>query len=225
MKSVELKATERGEVRTKSRLNTLRKEGRIPAIMYGGKENINFHIDEVAFEKLINTSEIHLVDLNFGDKTINAVIREVQFHPVTDRPIHVDFMEVSGNVPILMGVPVRFEGTPIGVLNGGKKREKLRKLVLKALPKDIPDEIRVDISKIRIGHGIKVEEIELENVEFMDHPKAVVVAVKTARAAVEETIEDEDEDLEGEEGAEGEDGETSGEAKEEGAEKEAAATE
>ena len=98
-------------------------------------------------------------------------------------------------------------------------------LVLKALPKDIPDEIRVDISKIRIGHGIKVEEIELENVEFMDHPKAVVVAVKTARAAVEETIEDEDEDLEGEEGAEGEDGETSGEAKEEGAEKEAAATE
>ncbi|MEQ8625464.1 MAG: 50S ribosomal protein L25 [Vicingaceae bacterium] len=225
MKSVELKATERKDVRSKSRLNTLRKEGRIPAIMYGGKDNINFHIDEVAFEKLINTSEIHLVDLNFGDKTINAVIREVQFHPVTDQPIHVDFMEVSGNVPILMGVPVRFEGTPIGVLNGGKKREKLRKLVLKALPKDIPDEIRVDISKIRIGHGIKVEEIELENVEFMDHPKAVVVAVKTARAAVEETIEDEDEDLEGEEGAEGEDGETSGEAKEEGAEKEAAATE
>ena len=226
MKSVELKATERKDVRSKSRLNALRKEGRIPAIMYGGKENLNFHIDEVAFEKLINTSEIHLVDLNFGDKTINAVIREVQFHPVSDDPIHVDFMEVSGNVPILMGVPVRFEGTPIGVLNGGKKREKLRKLVLKALPKDIPDEIRVDISKIRIGHGIKVEEIELENVEFMDHPKAVVVAVKTARAAVEETIDDEDlEDEEGEEGTEGEDGETSGEAKEEGAEKEAAATE
>lgn len=217
MKSVELKATERKDVKNKSALNALRKEGRVPAIMYGGKENLNFHVDEIAFEKLINTSEIHLVDLNFGDKTINAVIREVQFHPVTDAPIHVDFMEVSGNVPIIMGVPVRFEGTPIGVLNGGKKREKLRKLVLKALPKDIPDEILVDISKIRIGHGIKVEEVKLENVEFMDHPKAVVVAVKTARTAVEDEIVDEE--LEGEEG---EEEETSAEEGE-GAEKEAAA--
>jgi len=215
MKSVELKATERKDVKNKSALNTLRKEGRVPAIMYGGNENINFHVDEIAFEKLINTSEIHLVDLNFADKTINAVIREVQFHPVTDAPIHIDFMEVSGNVPITMGVPVRFEGTPIGVLNGGKKREKLRKLVLKALPKDIPDEILVDISKIRIGHGIKVEEVELENVEFMDHPKSVVVAVKTARTAVEDEIVDEE--LEDEEGEEGE------ASSEEGAEKEAAA--
>lgn len=215
MKSVELKATERKDVKNKSALNALRKEGRVPAIMYGGKENLNFHVDEIAFEKLINTSEVHLIDLNFGDKTINAVIREVQFHPVTDAPIHVDFMEVSGNVPIIMGVPVRFEGTPIGVLNGGKKREKLRKLVLKALPKDIPDEILVDISKIRIGHGIKVEEVKLENVEFMDHPKAVVVAVKTARTAVEDEIVDEE--LEGEEGEE-----TSVEEGE-GAEKEAAA--
>ncbi len=215
MKSVELKATERKEVRNKTALNTLRKEGRVPAIMYGGKENLNFHVDRIAFEKLINTPEVHMVDLTFDDKTLKSVIGEVQFHPVTDAPIHIDFIEVNDSKPITIGIPVRFIGTAIGVLNGGKRREKLRKLIVKAMPKDIPEEIEVDVTKIKIGYGIKVEDIDLENVEFLDHPKAVIVAVKTSRVAVEDELEDE-EGEEGEEGAEGAEGE-------EGAEKETAA--
>jgi large subunit ribosomal protein L25 len=211
MKSVAIKASLREDAGSKSQLNALRKEGQVPAVIYGGKENVNFSVDEVEFSKIINTPDIHLVDLNFGDKTTKAVIREVQFHPVTDDPIHIDFMEVFDDKPIIIGVPVKFVGKSIGVLNGGKRREKLRKLVIKALPKDVPAEIEVDITNLRIGHGIKVEEIELENAEFMDHPKAVVVAVKTSRMAVDDELEDE-EGEEGEEGAEGE------EAKAEGAE-------
>ena len=99
---------------------------------------------------------------------------------------------------------MKFVGKSIGVLNGGKRREKLRKLIVKALPKDVPNEIEIDITKLRIGHGIKVEEINVENVEFMDHPKAVIVAVKTSRLALPE--EEELEDEEGEEGAEGAEG-------------------
>ncbi|MAY84307.1 MAG: 50S ribosomal protein L25 [Flavobacteriales bacterium] len=211
MKSVEIKASLREDAGSKSQLNALRKEGQIPAVIYGGKENVNFSVDEGEFTKIINTPDIHLVDLNFGKSSTKAVIREVQFHPVTDDPIHIDFMEVFDDKPIIIGVPVKFVGKSIGVLNGGKRREKLRKLVIKALPKDVPSEIEVDISNLRIGHGIKVEEIELENAEFMDHPKAVVVAVKTARAAIEEIIDEDEEGEEGEEGAEGEGGEATAE--------------
>jgi len=216
MKSVEIKASIREDVRNKSQLNTLRKEGKVPAVIYGGKDNVNFSVDGVEFSKIINTPDIHLVDLKFGDKSTKAVIREVQFHPVTDDPIHIDFMEVFDDKPIIIGVPVKFVGKSIGVLNGGKRREKLRKLVIKALPKDVPSEIEVDISNLRIGYGIKVEEIDLENAEFMDHPKAVVVAVKTSRMAIDDELEDE-EGEEGEEGAEGAEGE-GGEANAEGAE-------
>ena len=205
MRSVELKATSRSEVRSKSALKSLRKEGRVPAVIYGGKENINFHVDSVAFSKLINTADVFLFDLNFGDHSIKAVMREVQYHPVTDAPIHIDFKQAFDDKPIVIGVPVKFVGKSIGVLNGGKRREKLRKLVLKALPNDIPDEIEVDITNVKIGMGIKVEEVNIDNVEFLDHPKAVVIAVKTSRVAVEDEITDE----EGEEGAEGTEGEES----------------
>jgi len=205
MKSVELKASLREDAGSKSKLNTLRKEGQVPAVIYGGKENLNFSVNEVEFSKLIHTSDVYIVELNFGDNKINAVIRDVQFHPVTDAPIHIDFMEVFEDKPIIIGVPVKFVGKSIGVLNGGKRREKLRKLIVKALPKDVPSEIEVDITKVRIGQGIKVEEISVDNVEFMDHPKAVIIAVKTSRLAVEDELEDE-EGEEGEEGAEGAEG-------------------
>lgn len=215
MKSVELKAISRSEVRNKSALNSLRKEGRVPAVIYGGKENINFHVDNVAFTKLINTSEVYFIDLDFGDNKIKAVISDVQFHPVTDQPIHIDFMQVFDDKPVTIGIPVVFTGKSIGVLNGGKRREKLRKLVLKALPADLPEEVEIDITKVRIGQSIKVKDVNLENVETLDNDNAVIIAVKTSRVAVEEDLEDE-------EGEEGEEGETSAEGGEEKKEEAAA---
>lgn len=198
MKSILLEATERGEVRSKSGLNNLRKEGRVPAILYGGKENINFHIDMIKLEKMLATSEVNMVNLKFEDKEVRSVIRDVQFDPVTDNPIHVDFMEVFDDKAVTISVPVRFTGNSIGVKNGGQRREKMRKLVLKALPNDIPEEFVVDVTKMKIGDVIKVETLEKEGVEFLDHPKAVIVAVKNSRNAVSASMEDE-EDEEGEE--------------------------
>ncbi|MFB1022418.1 MAG: hypothetical protein QMC40_06625 [Vicingaceae bacterium] len=106
MKSVQLEATSRGEVRKKAALKSLRKEGRIPAIIYGGKEIVNFHVDNIAFTKLIETNEVYFIDLNFGDKTTKSVIKDVQFHPVTDHPLHIDFMEVTADKPVTIGVTV-----------------------------------------------------------------------------------------------------------------------
>jgi len=207
MKSVELKAASREDMGSKGALKALRTEGRVPAILYGGKENINFHVDEIAFSKLINTSEVHLIDLNFGDKTVKAVIREVQFHPVSDEPIHADFMEVFDDKPITIGIPVRFTGNSVGVMKGGSRREKMRKLIVKALPNDVPEEVVVDITKMKIGDVIQVEDINIDGVEFLDHPKAVIVAVKMSRLVVKGD-DDDDEDEE----------DTDGEGSEEGAE-------
>lgn len=215
MKSVEIKASLREDAGRKAQLKNLRKEGQVPAVIYGGKENINFSVNEIAFSKIINTPDIHLIDLNFGDKSTKAVIRDVQFDPVTDTPIHIDFMEVFEDQPIVIGVPVKFVGKSIGVLNGGKRREKLRKLIIKALPKDVPAEIEVDITNLKIGYGIKVEEVVLPNAEFLDHPKAVVVAVKTSRMAVDDELEDEEGEVA--EGAEGETAEANSEEKTEAA--------
>lgn len=204
MKSVELKAASREDMGSKGALKALRAEGRVPAILYGGKENINFHVDEIAFSKLINTSEVHLIDLNFGDKTVKAVIREVQFHPVSDEPIHADFMEVFDDKPITIGIPVRFTGNSVGVMKGGSRREKMRKLIVKALPNDVPEEVVVDITKMKIGDVIQVEDINIDGVEFLDHPKAVIVAVKMSRLVVNGADDDEDEeDTDGEGSKEG----------------------
>ncbi len=198
MKSVELTATLRDEVRKKSALNNLRKAGNVPAVLYGSKENINFSVNDVAFSKVIYTDEVYMIELNFGDKTTRAVIQDIQFNPVTDAPIHIDFIEVVEDKAVSIGIPVRFVGSSIGVRNGGKRREKLRKVICKALPKDLPQEIEIDVTPLRIGQDVKVRDLNIEGVEFMNSPNAVIVAVKTSRVAVEE----EEEDEEGEEGAE-----------------------
>jgi large subunit ribosomal protein L25 len=200
MKSVELEAIARDGAGKKGALNTLRKEGRVPGIIYGGENNINLHVDAIRFSKLIHTSDVYLLNLKFEDKTIRTVIKDVQFHPVTDAVIHIDFMEVFDDKPISIGVPVVFTGKSIGVLNGGKRREKLRKLVLKAVHKDIPDEVSIDITNLRIGQSIKVGDVKLENVEILDHPNAVIIAVKTSRVAVDDALDAEEEAAEGAEG-------------------------
>ena len=195
MKSVALEASVRDSVRKKSALNSMRKEGSVPGILYGGEINTNIAVNEIAFGKLINTPEVHIVELNIEGKKVKAVIRDVQFHPVSDKPIHIDFYEVFEDKAMTMGIPVRVVGNSIGIKNGGKRSDKLRKLVLKALPNDMPDVVEVDITKLKIGQSIKVQDISVENVELLDTPNAVVVAVKTSRVAV--TTDDEEEEEEG----------------------------
>ncbi len=216
MKSFKLNATLREDVRSRSALKALRSKGRVPAILYGGKENINFHVDAITLEKLISTVEVHLVDIKIGDKVTKSVTREIQFHPVTDEVIHIDFMEVLPGKPIEITVPVKFVGNPIGVMNGGQKREKLRGLDIKSIPENIPNEFVIDVTHLKIGDVIQVEDIKDDNIEFLNHPKDVVVAIRASRVVTSSIVdEDEDEDIEGEEtDAEGAEKEETSEATE-----------
>ena len=213
MKSVALsgnKRTERGTTAAKS----LRKEEKVPCVIYGGKENIHFTVNEVQFSKIIHTPEVYFIDLDIDGTSLKAIIQDVQFHPVTDKPIHIDFLEVAEDKAVTVNIPVILKGNSRGVLNGGKLRMVTRRLRVSGLPSAFPESIELDITSLRIGQSIKVEEIQRDGLTFLDAPNSVVVAVKMSRVAVEE--EEEEELEEGAEGAEG------GEASAEGGDKPAA---
>jgi len=181
MKSVELIASKRNDLGSKSSA-LLRKENKIPGVLYGGKENIHFIADVLPFEKIINSSEVTFVDLKIDATTTKALIKEVQFHPVTDRIAHIDLLEVQSDKLVTIGVPVKTKGASKGVLAGGKLIQKLRKVLVKALPSNIPEFIEIDITEMSIGQSIKVSDLKLKGAEFLDAANSVVLAVKVTRA-------------------------------------------
>ena len=196
MKSIEVKGNLREAVGKKNSAD-LRKNEVVPCVLYGQGENIHFEIIEKAFKHIVYTPSVYIINFEIGDKKYDAILKDIQYHPVTDKILHADFFHVVAGTPISVSIPVVFEGTAPGILAGGKKYIKLRKLVVKALPKNLPDNITLDISILNIGDTIKVRDIEMENVEFLDPATNVVIMVKTARGAV-------DDEEEGEEGEEGE---------------------
>lgn len=202
MKSIALTGNKRAE-RGSSNANTLRKEEKVPCVIYGGKENIHFTINEIAFSKIINTHEVYFVDLDIDGTKIKTIIQDVQFHPVTDRVIHVDFLEVTDDKPIIVNLPVFTTGASKGVLNGGKLRMVTRKLKVKGLSSAIPEKIELDITNLKIGQSIKVADVQLDGLSILDAENAVVVAVKMSRVAVLTDDEEEEEaSAEGEEAKE-----------------------
>ena len=217
MKSITIKGSKResvGKVATKA----LRNAGKVPCVVYGGDETIHFSADELEFQNLIYTPDVFRVELELagGDK-IDCALQDIQFHPVTDQILHIDFYQLFDGTPISMTVPVRVRGNALGVKNGGVLRIINRRLRVRALPKNLPDFIDVDITNMKIGDVQTVGDIETEDFEFLHEDKKVICQVRTSRTAiVDEIPEDEDEDEEGEEGAEGEEGT---EAAAEGAEK------
>ena len=186
MKQVSLSGSLRENVGKKD-AKKHRKEGNVPCVMYGGKEQIHFVASDKAFRKLIFTPEVCIVKLEVADKTFNTVIQDVQYHPVTDNILHIDFLEIQPDKPVNIGVPVTVIGTAPGVLKGGKLILKTRKLKIQALMQNLPDEITVSIDPLDIGDSVKVKDLAVENVTFMDPPNTVVIGVRTARVLVEET--------------------------------------
>lgn len=185
-----------------------RREGKVPCVLYGGEEQIHFAVPEKDFKHVIFTPNAYLITLDIGGKSFTAVLKDVQYHPVSDQILHVDFMQVFEDKPVAIAVPLKFTGTSKGILRGGRLVKKYRKLYIKALAKDLPDEIVVDITKLNINDSIKIMELERPNIEFLDPKSSIVVAVKTQRVVVS------DEDEESEEGeGEGEGGEGDAPAK------------
>ncbi len=203
MKTIEIKGHLRGTLGSKT-AKELRREGHVPCVVYGGGENVHFHADERELNKLVYTPDVFLITIKLGDKAVKAVLREAQYHPVSDKTLHMDFIEVVPGKTVALKLPVDLTGNSVGVKNGGVLRRNAKTLYVRGLVETLPDTIAIDITKMKIGSTIKVGDLSIPGVEMLEASNRVVVAIKTSRKAVSET-EAEDAEEAAAEGAEGED--------------------
>ncbi len=184
MKHFKLSATVRcadqlGKKATKS----LRREGFVPVVLYGGSETQHLIAKAEDINKLIYTPDIHLIELDIEGKQSKAVLKDVQYHPVTDNTLHADLYEVNEEKPIVMKVPIVLEGHAAGVKAGGKLVREKRTLRVRATYDKIPDHLIINVSNLKLGKTIQVHELSFEGLELVDAPRAVVCGVKLTRAA------------------------------------------
>lgn len=198
MKSITIKGSERESVGKKAS-KALRNAGKVPCVLYGGDKPLHFTADDLSFKDLVYTPNAHTAVIDLGKTKFNAVLQDIQFHPVTDAILHVDFYQLFSDKHVTMNIPVNLVGNSPGVRNGGRLLWRKRKLAIKALPDNLPDFFNVDISKLKIGGYITVESLLSDDFTILHPDSTLVVQVKAARNAI--LVEEEDE--EGAEGAEG----------------------
>lgn len=182
MKTIEIKGSFRTELGKKGS-KQVRKSGSVPCVLYGKDENTHFQAEELSFKNLVYTHEAHLVKLILDGKEFNAVLKDMQFHPVTDRIIHADFVPISEDKPVIINVPVTVTGTSAGVLAGGKLVIKKRNLKVKGYPKDLPEYLPIDITELKIHQSVKVGDLSFDKIELLDPKKDMVLGVATSRVA------------------------------------------
>ena len=189
MKSIEIVGSLRTETGKKA-THSLRKNNSVPCVLYGMQKDENgnqvathFTVTVDGLRKLVYTPHIYVVDLNIDGKVVNAIMKDIQFHPVTDAILHVDFLQINEENPIVMEVPVQMEGLAEGVKAGGKLALQIRKLKVKALYSAIPERLIVNVTSLGLGKTIKVGELNYEGLEILNAKEAVVCAVKLTRAA------------------------------------------
>lgn len=166
----------------KKAAKAVRREGLVPCVLYGGKDNVTFTAPQKSFTPIIFTPNFNVIDLTVGSESYKAVLKEVQFHPVTDAVLHVDFMELVDDKKVIVDVPLKYDGLAEGVREGGKLMVKLRKLRVKAFPKDLLPELVIDVTELVLGRSIKVGSAEFENIEIMNNPNLPMVSVEIPRA-------------------------------------------
>jgi large subunit ribosomal protein L25 len=153
-------------------------------VLYGGDQPVHFSAEEKAFKSLVYTPNAHTVVIDLGAKTYNAVLQDIQVHPVSDRILHIDFFQLNESKEITMEVPVKIVGTSPGVLLGGDLRLNQRRLKVRALPKNLPDFIEANISELQMGNKLYVTKIETTNFKLMHPDNTVICQVKISRAAM-----------------------------------------
>lgn len=195
MKSVEIQGNVRTEVGSKY-AKAERKAGNVPCVVYGGEAPIHFSAPTLAFRGLVYTAEAKTAKITVGDTTVEAVIQDIQFHPVTDQLMHIDFIQLVDGKAVTMDIPVVLHGQARGVLNGGKLKTILRQLSVRAIPGQFPESIDLDITNLRIGKSIRVSDVTPEGFEILNADTAVIVTVKKARGAVDDDDDDEEEGAE-----------------------------
>ena len=193
MKSITIKGSKResvGKVATKA----LRNAGMVPCVIYGGEKPVHFSAEEKAFKKLVYTPDVFTASLDVDGQKTTAILQDIQFHPVSDRILHVDFYQLFDDKEVTMNIPVKLTGTSPGVLNGGSLRFTNRKLKIKALPANLPDYVTADISELKIGSKLLVTSLFNDEYTFMHPDNTVVVQVRTSRNATAEAEEEAEEE-------------------------------
>lgn len=191
MKSITIKGSQResvGKVSTKA----LRNAGKVPCVLYGGDKPVHFSAEEKAFKNLVYTPNVYTATIELDGQTFSAILQDIQFHPVSDKILHVDFYQLHDDKAVTMNIPVKLVGTSPGVLNGGSLRFTNRKLKVKALPANLPDVIEANISKLKIGNKLYITELLNDDYTFMHPDNTVVVQVRTSRNAVADTSDEEE---------------------------------
>ena len=183
MKSITIKGSEResvGKVATKA----IRNAGAVPCVIYGGNQTVHFSAEEKAFKSLVYTPNAHTVVIDLGSKTFNAILQDIQVHPVSDKILHIDFFQISDDKEITMEIPVKITGTSPGVLGGGVLRLNTRRLKVKALPKNLPDYVEANISEMEMGNKMYVTKLVSDNYKLIHPENTVVAQVRISRAAM-----------------------------------------
>ena len=203
MKTLAINVKEREKV-GKSNTRALRNQGNVPCVLYGGEKQVTFYAHENDFRKLVYTPDVFVVELNIDGNKFRAIMQDIQFHPVSEKILHIDFLQVFDDKPVTVSIPVILEGIAEGVRNGGNLMFRRNKIITKGLVANLPDAIKINIEHLKIGMFTYIKDLDIEGCEFLAPGNSVVVGVKTARTAIEEeTVEEEDEATEGAEGAEG----------------------
>ena len=182
MKSITIKGSQResvGKVATKA----LRNAGQVPCVLYGGDKPVHFSAEEIAFKNLVYTPNVYTATIELGGETFAAVLQDIQFHPVTDKILHVDFYQLFEDKEISMNIPVKLVGNSKGVMIGGALRHNMRKLRVKALPANLPDFIEADITELGIGNKLTVGALQNDAYTILHPETNVVVQVRMSRNA------------------------------------------
>lgn len=183
MKSITIKGSERESV-GKAATRAARNAGMVPCVLYGGDQPVHFTAEEMSFKNLVYTPNVHTVVIDLAGKTYNAILQDIQFHPVSDKILHIDFYQLHDDKEITMDVPVKITGTSPGVLGGGVLRVNQRKLKVRALPANLPDYVEANISELEMGNKLYVTKLETNNFKLLNPENTVVAQVRISRAAM-----------------------------------------
>ena len=182
MKTFELNGTVRTDLGKKA-TKADRVAENVPCVLYGVTENVHFTATNGDLRKLIYTPEVYVVDLNIDGKKSKAIMKALQFHPVTDKVLHIDFLQLTTDKPVVIELPVKLEGLAEGVKAGGKLSLEVRKLKVKGLYTQFPENIVIDVTELGLGKSIQVGKVSVKNLEILNNKNAVVAQVKLTRAA------------------------------------------
>ena len=183
MKSIAIKGSERESV-GKAATRAARNAGMVPCVLYGGSQPVHFTAEESAFKGLVYTPNVHTVVIDLNGKTYNAILQDIQFHPVSDKILHIDFYELNAEKEITMEVPVKVIGNSRGVMAGGVLRLNQRKLKVRALPANLPDFVEADITELEMGNKLYITKLPQENFKLLQPDNTVVAQVRISRAAM-----------------------------------------